>query len=398
MGQGCLGRAANSVRSPVLAFDMRGTGGYNRGMSFLRFHPWARCAAAGAVLLLFGACVRVKAPAKPNPPPPTRNLLSPTWHPQPSSPHPSAVSAPARPPSPPAAPPEPADSPGRLARDAIFAIQIRLDRAACSPGGIDGRWGGKTASALAAWQEMNGLPATGRPDDETLRRLGGPDDTLWTTFEPAESDRASLRPYPAGWPERAALDAMGFVTLRELAAERFHLYEAALEALNPGVAWPDPAPGTVLRVPNVRARRLPPVARIEILIGRKLLRAYGEDGRLVAQFPCSIAANAAKRPVGQTLHVRACAENPEYTFDPALFADDPNAAGLRKKLRIPPGPNNPVGLAWIGLDLPGYGIHGTPAPEKISQTESHGCIRLTNWDALRLLAAVRSGIPVAVLP
>ena len=92
------------------------------------------------------------------------------------------------------------------------------------------------------------------------------------------------------------------------------------------------------------------------------------------------------------------AENPDYTFDPDLFAEDPEAVAIGKKLRIPPGPNNPVGLAWIGLDRPGYGIHGTPAPEDISTTESHGCLRLTNWDALKLVHAVRQDLPVVVLP
>ncbi len=92
------------------------------------------------------------------------------------------------------------------------------------------------------------------------------------------------------------------------------------------------------------------------------------------------------------------AENPEYTFDPDLFAEDPEAAAIGRRLRIPPGPNNPVGVAWIGLDRPGYGIHGTPEPENVSRTESHGCFRLTNWDARKLVHAVRKGLPVAVLP
>jgi len=145
-------------------------------------------------------------------------------------------------------------------------------------------------------------------------------------------------------------------------------------------------------------RDSPPLSRLEIRLADHTLRAYAKDGTLAAQFPCSIAADKAKRPVDRTLHVRVWAENPEYTFDPALYADDPAAAAIGKRLRIPPGPNNPVGLAWIGLDLPGYGIHGTPAPEDITKTESHGCFRLTNWDALRLVHAVHKDLPVKILP
>ena len=102
--------------------------------------------------------------------------------------------------------------------------------------------------------------------------------------------------------------------------------------------------------------------------------------------------------IRETLRVVVWAENPEYTFDPELFAEDSEAVAIGKKLRIPPGPNNPVGLAWIGLDRPGYGIHGSPAPEDISKTESHGCFRLTNWDAAKLVRAMRQDLPVVVLP
>ena len=287
--------------------------------------------------------------------------------------------------------------PTPLETETAFAMQLRLDRAGFSPGCIDGHWGPKSAAALAAWQESKGLAATGEPDGEAVRSLGSIDG-IWTGHVVTKDEHDALRPFPASWTERSRLDSMGFSTIRETVAEAYHLSETALVALNPGVPWPNPPAGTVLKVPDVRTRALPAVQRIEIRIGAKTVRAYDGDGRMVAQFPCSIAANRAKRPIGQTLHVGVCADWPEYTFDPELFSDDPNAAGITKRLRIPPGPNNPVGLAWIGLDLPGYGIHGTPVPEKISHTESHGCFRLTNWDAQRLLRAVRTGVPVEILP
>ena len=121
------------------------------------------------------------------------------------------------------------------------------------------------------------------------------------------------------------------------------------------------------------------------------------NDRIIARFPVSIARNVEKRPVGE-LHVTVVIPNPNYTFDPAVFPESAEAASLGRKLIIPPGPNNPVGVAWIGLNRPGYGIHGTPDPEHVGRTESHGCFRLANWDAVTLLKLVRSRTPVVVEP
>lgn len=279
----------------------------------------------------------------------------------------------------------------------LFAIQTRLDRGHWSPGGIDGRWGSKSEKALAAWQKNNGKPATGKIDDAARGTLGDTNGVM-TAYAVSAADHAALAPYPSSWLERSKQERMGYASIEELVAEKFHLFRATLRRLNPDAAWPNPPAGTVLAVPDVSSKPLPPLSKIEIRLGQKTLRAYGENGKLVAHFPCSIAADKAKRPAGETLRVVLWAENPDYTFDPELFPEVPEAAAIGKKLRIPPGPNNPVGLAWIGLDRPGYGIHGTPAPEDVSKTESHGCFRLTNWDALKLVRAVRAGLPVVVLP
>jgi lipoprotein-anchoring transpeptidase ErfK/SrfK len=127
------------------------------------------------------------------------------------------------------------------------------------------------------------------------------------------------------------------------------------------------------------------------------MQAFDEQGRLLAHFPCSIAARVDKRVTGE-LRVTVLVPNPDYTFDPAIFADSPDARTLVTKLKIAPGPNNPVGTAWIGLDRPGYGIHGTPNPEQVGRTESHGCFRLANWNAERLLRLAWVGLPVVVEP
>ncbi len=329
--------------------------------------------------LLLSGCVYV-----PIEPPPT--LPPPAPPPLPRPPPPAARPLP---PPPPPAPERPVD--------VVFAIQIHLDRDNFGTGGIDGRWGSKSEKALAAWQKKNHKPATGEIDDAVIAALGDTNGVM-STYSISAADHAALTPPPSSWLEKSRQERLGYTSIEELVAEKFHLYRATLRRLNPEAAWPDPPAGTVVTVPTVASKPLPPLSKIEIRLGQKTLRAYGANGQLVAHFPCSIAADKAKRPENQTLRVVVWAENPDYTFDPALFAEVPEAAAIGQKLRIPPGPNNPVGMAWIGLDRPGYGIHGSPAPEDISKTESHGCFRLTNWDALKLVRAVRADLPVIVLP
>ena len=129
----------------------------------------------------------------------------------------------------------------------------------------------------------------------------------------------------------------------------------------------------------------------------RTLEAWDAQSNLLAHFPCSIAAKVDKRPVGE-LHVAVIAPNPNYTFNPEVFPESSEAQALGRKLILPPGPNNPVGVAWIGLDRPGYGIHGTPSPEQVGRTESHGCFRLANWNAAYLLQLAWVGLPVRVEP
>jgi lipoprotein-anchoring transpeptidase ErfK/SrfK len=136
---------------------------------------------------------------------------------------------------------------------------------------------------------------------------------------------------------------------------------------------------------------------VHISLSRHTLEATDADGRLLAHFPVSIARMAEKRPEGE-LKVTVVIANPNYTFDPEVFPDSAEARQLGRKLVLPPGPNNPVGVAWIGLNLPGYGIHGTPQPEYVGRTESHGCFRLANWDARTMLDLASVGLRVVVDP
>ena len=339
-----------------------------------------------AVPLLISGCVHI--PVAPVPYPP-----QPAPQPQPVPPTPAPQ------PPPPVIPPVEELPPAgpAIPVDVLFAIQTRLDRENFCTGGIDGRWGTKSSNALSAWQKKHKLPATGEVDEAVIAALGDTNGVM-TSYTVTAEDHAALTPYPSSWVERSQQERMGYASIEEMLAEKFHVYRATLRRLNPAVPWPDPPAGTWISVPAVQSKALPPLSKIEICLAQKTLRAYDTNGLLVAQFPCSIAADKAKRPENQTLRVAVWAQNPDYTFDPELFAEDPVAHAIGRKLRIPPGPNNPVGLAWIGLDRPGYGIHGSPAPEDISKTESHGCFRLTNWDALKLVRAVRADLPVIVLP
>ena len=277
-----------------------------------------------------------------------------------------------------------------------LALQTFLDRQNFSPGCLDGRLGARTREAWRAWREAHGRPAGAEPDRDALGALGRPEDAFTVHLVTAE-EHAELSFVPESWLERSRLAYLGYRTILEGVAEKYHASEAAIRRLNPAVAWPDPPPGTALVVPNPQPYRKAQAAKLTIELGKKQLSAYDAQERRIALFPCSIAADVEKRPLGE-LRVVNAASDPDYTFDPSLFTEDPEARRLQRKLRIPPGPNNPVGLAWLSLDRPGYGIHGTPKPEDIGKTESHGCFRLANWNARKLLQMVRLGTPVIVQP
>lgn len=321
------------------------------------------------------------------------------------APAPPRLSSPARAPSPPARPPgwdapapyagAPAATVAPKPMDAeVMRLQVMLDRDNFSPGCIDGRLGHQTAFALRAWQRQAGLAATGEIDDAVRSRLPAEADAF-TSHTVSAADHAGLAAVPRTWAGKAQAAALPHATVLERLGEQYHASQRALRELNPSAGWPDPPVGTMLRVPRVTPYPKMPAARIEIHLGGKYLQAFGYDGKLVAHFPCSIARDKAKRPVGE-LHIANAAADPNYTFKPELFAEDPEAASLTRRLLIPPGPNNPVGVAWLSLDRPGYGIHGTPHPEDIGKTESHGCFRLANWNARKLLGMISIGLPVTV--
>ncbi len=290
------------------------------------------------------------------------------------------------------APPTP--EPGLTFRE-IMAAQILLDRMNIAPNCIDGELGSRSRFALKEWQRIKGYKATGELNVATLEVMGDVA-TVFTSYVVTEADHDSLGLIPNTWLEKSRKKSLSHESIQELVAEKFHASQAGLKKLNAHIKkWPNPPVGTVLTVPNVNGFTLPVAARLDINLSDKLLRAYDAQGTLVAQFPCSIARRPEKRPVGQ-LKVVSTLENPYYIFDPANFPESEEAQMLARKLTLKPGPNNPVGLVWIALNRKGYGIHGSPHPEEISRTESHGCFRLSNWNALKLVKMVKKGVPVKV--
>lgn len=262
------------------------------------------------------------------------------------------------------------------------AYQIGLDDAAFGPGAIDGRFGQKTTIAeRLAWQSG---------------RLITPSADPFVSWQIPADFTKDLCPIPESWMERSKLSALGFQTIREKLAEMFHVSEDFLSYLNPRIPdWTKVSEGETIRVPKLSPRKLPKADSLHVSLSEKVIVAYDAQGMILASFPCSIAAKKEKRPVGK-LEVRVLASKPDYVFDPAVFSDVPEAATIKSKLIISPGPNNPVGDMWIGLSLKGYGIHGTPWPEDIGKTESHGCFRLANWDARRLGTMIRIAMPVHI--
>ena len=277
--------------------------------------------------------------------------------------------------------------------------QVLLDRARFFPGAIDGRDGDNFQRALSAFAVAQALPAAKNLTPEVWDKLKATSDKpVVTDYTITEADAAG--PYvdkiPPKMEAQAELEAMGYTDPREMLAERFHMSRELLSALNPDK--PLDKAGTVILVAAVdpmrtgkAQRRDPLVERIEVDKGSRDVRAFGKDGKLVGYYPASIGSTEKPAPSGDT-KVKGVAFDPVYTYNPKYGF---KGVKSRSKFTIKPGPNNPVGLVWIDLAIPSYGIHGTPEPEKVGKTESHGCIRLTNWNARELAAHVAPGAKVA---
>jgi lipoprotein-anchoring transpeptidase ErfK/SrfK len=279
----------------------------------------------------------------------------------------------------------------------VLEAQLALARQGISCGSLDDRIGPQTRSALRAFQQKEHLPVTGELDVATQERLllATPP---YTNYTVTANDLARLQPLSRTWLGKSQQSALDYETILELVAEKGHAHPGLIRLLNPAIDWTNVVAGTTLQLPDVSyAETNGKAAFAMISLSGKVLEAFDANTNLLAHFPCSIAQKVEKRPVGE-LHVAVIAPNPNYTFDPDVFPESAEARQIKSKLILPPGPNNPVGVAWIGLDKPGYGIHGTPSPEQVGRTESHGCFRLANWNAEYLLKLAWVGMPVYVEP
>jgi lipoprotein-anchoring transpeptidase ErfK/SrfK len=269
-------------------------------------------------------------------------------------------------------------------------LQILLDRSGISPGVIDGFDGENVEKALRAFEEVNGFPVDGQIDMqvwEALRALGG--DVIVSRTITEEDVADIVDPLPEDYAELAELETLGYTSAAEKLAERFHMDIDFLQALNPDSDFS--APGTEIHVADTGSDAESAVARLVADKSMSRLLAYDVDDRLVLGYPVTIGSDDTPSPSGEH-QVRTVAMMPTYTYNPGKnFQQGDND----KPLTIPPGPNGPVGSVWIDLSEPTYGIHGTPEPSKIGKTSSHGCVRMTNWDASELAHLVSDGVPVS---
>ena len=272
-----------------------------------------------------------------------------------------------------------------------LALQVTLDKEGFSPGEIDGNFGKNTLRALEAYEGAKRAKA--QPASN-----GGLRDYQLT----AEDVKGPFVKIPADMMEKSKLERLGYATVAEKLGEKFHISPALLLKINKGKRL---VAGTTIKVPDVEASLVPddrPAAPaspgfgdVTVIVSksRSSLQVLDKDGGVIFRAPVTTGSEKDPLPIG-TWAVNSVSRSPVFNYNPELFWDgDPSHA----KAKIPAGPNNPVGSVWIDLTKEHYGIHGTPEPGRISYSESHGCIRLTNWDALRVAELVNKGTPVLLV-
>lgn len=280
-------------------------------------------------------------------------------------------------------PPEPPPQPD----PAIVHLQVLLDRAGSSPGVIDGFYGENVSKAIAGFEAMQRLPVDGKPDPEMIGRLQSDAPAIMSYVITEEDPKDLVESIPKDYAKQAKMNHLGYTSVTEKLAERFHMDEDLLKAINPGSGL---KPGDTIAVTDPGAPRTGQVKRIEARRHAGQVFAFAEDGSILAVYPATIGSEETPSPSGKH-KVNGVARMPPYIYNPKInFQQGKN----KSRLELPSGPNNPVGTVWIDLSEPTYGIHGTPEPSLIDKAGSHGCVRLTNWDVEELGAMVKPGVMV----
>jgi lipoprotein-anchoring transpeptidase ErfK/SrfK len=286
---------------------------------------------------------------------------------------------------------------GEVSGPSVYRVQILLDRAFFSPGMMDGYWGKNTAKAVYFFQQREGLKTTGRVDSATYAKLaevaGRPEQLVVSHTLTAEDVKGPFIELPDSIYDQAKLDCTCYETLTEKLTELFHTTPEILAKLNPGVDLNTLTAGQSVNVPNVRSPDAAAEGKVAELVvsGRgSFLHALDSSGRILYHFPSTLGGTYEPSPQGE-FKVTRVTKNPWWHFQPALLEKVPDD---RPDAKIPPGPNNAVGLVWMTLSAPHYGIHGTKSPETIGYATSAGCVRLTNWDVLFLADKVDPNTPV----
>ena len=265
-------------------------------------------------------------------------------------------------------------------------MQALLDWNHASPGAIDGGWGMNSKKALINFQTMKGLPATGKMDQKTWDALNKnipANKPVLVTYTITEDDvNTNFATTPAGSEAKSKMKGLYYQDIKEMFGERFHMDVRYLDKLNKNKQY---KAGETITVLNTRAPLKQRINRVVANKADKTLYAYNDD-KLVATYPTTIGSDATPSPQGSFKIINKV-KMPWYKATVGNGAD-------KKIHMLPPGPNSPVGVVWMGLSKPSYGIHGSPKPEGISRQASAGCVRLTNWDVLEVYANIENGATV----